>query len=100
MDYAHHLAQPTNDDSERKRSDAWSELKSEMVPEHFPSQDHLESVCAQLVGTGFLFQIGVFGGNAYKLSPLVEEVASLADFEAALKATDVIHSGAEHPLAF
>ena len=70
----------------REGPDAWSALKEELVPKAFSTQEHLEAICAQLAGAGLVYFVSVYGGNAYAPSPILIEVAELADFEATLGA--------------
>ena len=82
--YAHEKSVAGEQDDVIRSTSAWKNVIKEMVPTHFATEGHIQSVCAQLIGAGLLFQIGAFGNNVYRLTPLVEEIANLADFEAAL----------------
>ena len=76
----------TEKDRELARSNAWKRMLAELVPNDFPSEIHVKGICTQAMGHGLIVAQSVWGGLAYSLSPLMDEIAELVDFEHALRA--------------
>lgn len=61
-------------------------LSEKMVPDQFPTEAHLESVCAGAMRTGMLLMGRKYKtAGTYLTSPLVDEILELASFEDALQ---------------
>lgn len=75
-------------DQEQARSNAWKQMVGELVPEQFADKRHIENVCTQAMGHGLIIAVSVWGGLAYSLSPLMDELAEFIDFEDVLRAEE------------
>ncbi len=75
-------------DQELARSNAWKRMVAELIPEQFADKRHIENVCTQAMGHGLIIALSVYGGLAYSLSPLMDELADLVDFEDVLGAEE------------
>ncbi len=73
-------------DMELARSNAWKRTIGELVPAEFPDKRYVESVCSQAIGLGLIIPVSAFGGLAYSLSPIMDEIGQLVDFQDVLAA--------------
>lgn len=63
----------------------WQPFIKEMVPAQFASEDHVVAVCCSGLRSGLLLTPRDFDSSGYyTTSPLMDEVAELAEFEAVL----------------
>ena len=65
--------------------DPWTAAKEALCPDVFPNKEYVEGVAARAQRSGLVAFVGVYGGPAYKLTPLMFEVAKLVDFQDALQ---------------
>ncbi len=73
-------------DSERARIAAWSRLIKELVPSEFASNEDILYICGQCSGRGLIITSSAFSTLVHRPSPLMHEIAELADFEDVLEA--------------
>jgi len=73
------------DDEGAARQTAKDRLTGELIPRHFPSEQHLEYLVSQAVGLGLLLTASAWGTLLYRFSPLMDEIAELADFQDVLR---------------
>ncbi len=73
------------DDEGKAREAAKDRLVDELIPHQFPSEQHLEYLVSQAVGLGLLLTSSAWGTLVYRFSPLMDEIAGMADFQEVLK---------------
>ncbi len=70
--------------AQEQRARAWDNLLAELVPDDFQSQRHISAICGSLTRSGLIIAGSGYGAIAYSLSPQMEGLAELIDFEEAL----------------
>ena len=66
--------------------DPWTAAKEALCPDVFPNKEYVEGVAARAQRSGLVAFASVFGGSAYKLTPLMfDEVPKFVDFQDALQ---------------
>ena len=65
--------------------DPWKLTKEKLCPAAFPTVEHIEAIAARGQRSGLIQFVSVFGGAAYKITPLMDELATVVDFLDALK---------------
>jgi hypothetical protein len=65
----------------------WTKFIKEIVPSQFPSDEHVIAVCCAALKSGLVITPRDFDSTGeFSTSPIMDEVAELADFKAALDA--------------
>ena len=83
----------TSQDNPQVKANVWKRLQDELVPSQFPTADHITVICSQATGSGLMIAASAYGGLAYRLSPLMDEIAELADFQDTLRAEGEMPEG-------
>lgn len=67
-------------------SELWKRLIEHAVPKAFLSEEHARTACTGVMRTGLVISSPTYGGLGYfRCSPLMNEIAQLADFQDALR---------------
>ncbi len=63
----------------------WPKVMKELVPDQFPTEEHVIAVCCSGMRSGLILTPRDFDSTgSYATSPIMDEVAELADFQAVL----------------
>ncbi len=63
----------------------WSKVLKELVPDQFPTEEHVIAVCCSGMRSGLLFTPRDFdSAGSFASSPIMDEVAELTDFQEVL----------------
>ncbi|MCX4151752.1 MULTISPECIES: hypothetical protein [Paraburkholderia] len=71
-------------DVSKRRTGTLGALKAELIPSVFEDDSDFVSVLASLTRTGLVSPFSGFGGEYYQPSPLLQRLARMVDFEAAV----------------
>ncbi len=64
--------------------DPWARTREELAPSFYPDKEHIEAIAARAQRSGLVMAVSAYGGNAYKITPLLVQLGQTVDFMDAL----------------